>query len=433
MIKVSVSPGEFVQGRATDLDVVFTNTAPGVCSNIVFRLSLPPAIRLLRGNELIQLPRIDAGESLSHRIQVRADAPGRWRLGTTNFSYRDPQDDSVREPGVSLDVTVGPAMPTAGSADADLVVRLDRAEIAHDEWTTVRCHVENAGRTQLRDVCVLVDGSLDVREKGTPHRVAALGPAEHEIIVLHCRARGSASRASIEVMTSYSSDKGIRGRRQDTITLRVRKPRSGHLDGDTARASRSKILYLAANPLDTGPLRVDHEFRDIADALERGEFRDRFELVPSFAVRVVDISREVIRHSPQVIHFAGHGGVDGGLYAEDEMGNSFPLDRDTVVGLVRLAEAVECVLINACDTNELAEALAEHVDYVIGMRHKIGDKAAVGFSVGFYQGIAANRPIEAAFDSGRAVLRAHCQTMREMESPFLLMRGQSLPSMTDDF
>jgi hypothetical protein len=186
----------------------------------------------------------------------------------------------------------------------------------------------------------------------------------------------------------------------------------------------TKILYLASNPQGTASLRLGQEIRDIAEALDRGSFRDHFELVPSFAVRVRDISRDVIRHSPHIIHFAGHGGFDGTFYAEDESGNAFPIDKDTVVGLVGLAEHIRCVVINACDTDKLAEALARHVEYVIAMRYKVSDKAAVEFSVGFYQAIAANRPIEVAFEAGRTLLSAHSQSMRETQSPFLLMQGR---------
>lgn len=431
MIKVSVSPPELVQGRATDLDVVFTNTAPGVCSNVVFKLSLPPEIRLLRGNELIQLPRIGAGETISHRLQVRADAVGRWRLGTANFSYRDPHDIPVRVPVVAIEVNIGPAAQGGGSPETGLLVEFDRKELRYNEWTAFRCHVENVGKARLRNVGVVVYGSLDVREKGIPQRVGTLGPGEHKILVLHLRARRAVSQVSVDLMISHTCDKGLQLRHRRTITLSVREPLSRQRGSDPSRTPPARILYLAANPSDTRSLRLGQEFRDISNVLKLSEFGDRFELVPSFAVRVRDISQDIIRHSPQIIHFAGHGAVDGSLYAEDEAGNSFLVDKDTVVGLVRLAEMVKCVLINACDTYKLAEALAEYVDYVVGMRYKVDDKAAIEFSVGFYQAIGANWPIETAFDAGRALLRAHCQNMREIQSPFLLMGSQSLFSATE--
>lgn len=126
MIKVSVSPAELVQGYATDLDVVFTNTAPEACRNIVFRLFLPPEIKLLTGDDRIQLLSIGPGESIPHRIKVRAVAVGRWRLDTLNFSFRDPRDDPIRVTSAPMDVTVRPAPP--GGVPGESLVRPDQKE-----------------------------------------------------------------------------------------------------------------------------------------------------------------------------------------------------------------------------------------------------------------------------------------------------------------
>ena len=49
---------------------------------------------------------------------------------------------------------------------------------------------------------------------------------------------------------------------------------------------------------------------------------------------------------------------------------------------------------------ELSTALPQA--YVIGMREPVGDRSAISFSVGFYQAMAAGRPVEEAFDLGRA-------------------------------
>jgi CHAT domain len=423
MIEVSVSPAYLVEGRDTDLDVIFTNTTASACRNLVFKLSFPPEIRLLRGNELIQLPLIDAGEITSRKVRICADVVGRWRLNTANFSYRDSYDMTVRVPSVVIEVTVGAVTPAEGSSGMDLLVEVDRSELPSNEWATIICYLENTSETELLDVCVTMDGPIDVRGRDVPQRVGTLDPAERRHVVFHVRAPDGGPRVLLDVTTTYTGDGEVQIRRTESMVLKRVQRRIWRAGDKEGVKSRTRILYLAANPRGTARLRSEQEFRDIAAALERAQFRDRFVLVPSFAARVMDISRDVIRHSPQIIHFAGHGETSGSLFAEDGLGDAAPVDRDTVVDLVRLADGVRCVIINACDTYKLAEALISHVDYVVGMRYEISDKAAIEFSVGFYQAIAENRSIDTAFDSGRAVLRAYSQSIRERESPFLLKRG----------
>ncbi|GEM_PF-5898633 len=52
------------------------------------------------------------------------------------------------------------------------------------------------------------------------------------------------------------------------------------------------------------------------------------------------------------------------------------------------AKGVECVLPNACYSEVQAKAISQHVNYVIGMNKTIGDKAAIAFSVAFYDALA---------------------------------------------
>jgi hypothetical protein len=58
------------------------------------------------------------------------------------------------------------------------------------------------------------------------------------------------------------------------------------------------------------------------------------------------------------------------------------------------------VVLNACFSDIQAEAIARHIDYVIGMNEAIGDAAAVKFSVGFYDAIVAGKSYEIAFKFG---------------------------------
>ena len=70
---------------------------------------------------------------------------------------------------------------------------------------------------------------------------------------------------------------------------------------------RIRVLFLASDPFrDRAPLRLDEEVRAIDHALRKGSARDRVELVSHFATRTRDLQDALMRHDPQIVHFAGH-------------------------------------------------------------------------------------------------------------------------------
>jgi len=90
----------------------------------------------------------------------------------------------------------------------------------------------------------------------------------------------------------------------------------------SATPQRLKILFLAANPEDTARLRLDEEFRSIDEALRKAEFRDQFEIVLHWAVRVDDLQECLLRHKPHLVHFSGHGSGAAGIILGDRAGGS---------------------------------------------------------------------------------------------------------------
>ena len=197
-------------------------------------------------------------------------------------------------------------------------------------------------------------------------------------------------------------------------------------------ASVRKILFLAANPQGTGRLRLDQEVRDIEEGLRRSQKRAQFDLTQRWAVRPRDVQRAMLDLNPQIVHFSGHGEgskfvgeaarsepmrkaelVDNagaashspicknGLVFEDEMGNPKLVSGEALAGLFGLfTDCVECVVLNGCYSATQAEAIAQHIPYVIGMTQAIGDRAAIEFAVGFYDALGAGRSIEDAYKLG---------------------------------
>ncbi len=141
------------------------------------------------------------------------------------------------------------------------------------------------------------------------------------------------------------------------------------------------------------------------------------------SLRPVDISQALLDVKPQIVHFSGHGATTGALYFENQVGQMQPVAPDALAALFeQFANEVDLVVLNACYSEDQAKAIAEHVDYVIGMSEAIGDKAAIAFAVGFYQALGAGRSIEEAYKLGSVQIRL--QGIPEHLTPVLVKKGK---------
>lgn len=178
------------------------------------------------------------------------------------------------------------------------------------------------------------------------------------------------------------------------------------------------ILFLASNPKGTDPLRLDIEAKKVEQVLERARKRDDFKLVTKWAVTDVDLRRALLDHEPEIVHFSGHGtgtgnsahmrdlglpegSAEGGLAFENERGQVLQITGQSLARLFECCVShVRCVVLNACYSEVQANAIVQHIDYVIGMNKAVGDEAAIMFAEGFYDALLAGRPYDLAFKIG---------------------------------
>ncbi|BAY43435.1 hypothetical protein SAMD00079811_10150 [Scytonema sp. HK-05] len=186
-----------------------------------------------------------------------------------------------------------------------------------------------------------------------------------------------------------------------------------------------KILILSANPKNTNQLRLDEEVREIQSALERSRSREEFQVITKWAVRINDLRRALLDEEPQIVHFSGHGINTGnallnnnqeqtrerdivprhlqpsGIVLEDGFGQTQLVSTKALTELFELfKDKVECILLNACYSENQSNAIYQYIDCVIGMNSAIPDNTAIKFSVGFYDAIGAGRTYADAFKFG---------------------------------
>ncbi len=139
-----------------------------------------------------------------------------------------------------------------------------------------------------------------------------------------------------------------------------------------------KILILASNPRED--LQLNREIRDLQEVIERSPNREQIEVKVGSAVRAGDLQGLLLRHRPRIVHFSGHGTGKQGLVFQ----NDNDARREQVVPTEALSELfrlvsemveVECVLLNACYSEVQADAIVQHINYVIGMSQEIRDDA----------------------------------------------------------
>lgn len=193
-----------------------------------------------------------------------------------------------------------------------------------------------------------------------------------------------------------------------------------------------KVLFISSNPRGAARLDLDDEHR----ALEEANTRNGrpFDHRPVLAARIEDLPLMLREHPPAIVHIAGHGQREGGVAlravqpALDPMDTPRDVDVPALGGadgsaglLLRAADGspellpahaltalfellrdtVRLVVLNACYSDAIAEAILPHAGCVIGSRFAISDAAAIAFARGFYAALGEGRSVGSSFRWGQ--------------------------------
>jgi len=166
---------------------------------------------------------------------------------------------------------------------------------------------------------------------------------------------------------------------------------------------------------------LDEEIRSIDQALLQARFRDQFDIEKQFAVQINDVQGHLLRYKPTIVHFSGHGSKASKIILEDISGTSHSVSVRALSKLFSvLKDNIRCVVLNACYSEPQAEAIAQHIDCVIGMSKAIGDSAAINFAKSFYQALAYGKDVKTAFELG--CTQIDMANLNEQDTPKLLCK-----------
>ena len=429
MIRVSVNPGTLAAGQPSVLTLRLSNTGLDACSDVVFRLKLPPGMALVSGRDRIDVDEIGARQVHVHQVTVLPGRPGDVEVGTSNFSYRDEDGITRRQDDWRAPIRVLAARPAQASSSSPshplprLTLSHGGGKLALDEWDVLEVFIRNATGVPLHDVTLTLVGPFRVDRASARIQLLRDGETGRAAISVHVPDRGKVP-ISIRTTYRYRDERGqlSSAAQDDRLTVEVAAPAETVIPSDE-KAQVTTILYLVAQPRNTDALGSYQEMREVERLLQLGRDRERYRLEHCVAARLRDISQALGDYWPQIVHFAGHGRSDGSLAVENDFGRASFVNPAGLANLLGgFAASVRCIIVNACHSLALAEAMSEQIDYVVGMRSEILDFASVQFSVGFYQGLFAGKTVPDAFRQGRDLVQAEPITNSEYKVPILLVR-----------
>lgn len=167
-----------------------------------------------------------------------------------------------------------------------------------------------------------------------------------------------------------------------------------------------RILFLAASPIDVPRVDADQEFARIRDAVAHHP-----NLTPEVrsALTFARLRKALQEVRPHVLHITSHG-TPGQLYFHrDDSGEYQAVPITAFARLLRaLAKDLRLVVLNACHSLEIAEALVAEdppiTPWAIGMKTAIVDEDAIVFSNTLYDSLAGGAAIGDAHEAALAEL-----------------------------
>lgn len=165
------------------------------------------------------------------------------------------------------------------------------------------------------------------------------------------------------------------------------------------------VLFLASNPIDQAPLRLDEEARSITEMIRKAKHRDSVKFESRWALQTIDLLQAINEHDLTIVHFSGHGSDNDEIVFQSQDGVTKLVKKEALVQtMMASSDNIRLVFFNTCFSKNQAEAISQFVDATIGMNTSIGDEAARVFSSQFYSAIGFGLSVEKAFQQAKALL-----------------------------
>jgi WD40 repeat protein len=200
-----------------------------------------------------------------------------------------------------------------------------------------------------------------------------------------------------------------------------------------------RVLAMAASPADQQELAVDDEHDRLRAALAPLQQARLVELAFVDGQSWRALRDAVAGGGPwHVLHFTGHGIFDseageGAVVLADGDGSAHHLPASDLARLLKGHSSLRLAVLNACDTGRVStlgpfssvagSLIQGGVPAVVAMQFAITDEAAATASEAFYEGLAAQLPVDAALTRARQAVRIEGHGSLEWGTPVLYMHS----------
>src|SRR3954452_22606593 len=338
---------------------------------------------------------------------------------------------SARDGGVAVSVLDSPAgegdgiFRLPGGAGEWSPVRLDLARACRD------LALEDSASIQLfpaQEIGRKLFGALFSDRIGSLYAESRGLVGQNEVLRLKLRFRTGGTTPEETLLHNLPRELLYDPQKAGFLSLSRRTPivRSlevGQPGPSPALAAVLRVLIVISNPTGLQYLELPREQRCIEEAW-RSDAAVQVQVLEDARVETL---REALLQGPvHCLHFMGHGDLDpttgkARLFFESRDGSPDPVSGETLATLLKDAESLRFVFLNACETARSpvepeADALTSvsaalvmgGVPAVLAMQFPVSDEAAFDFSRVVHQRLAAGDAIESAVTAGRlAVYTAH--------------------------
>ena len=294
---------------------------------------------------------------------------------------------------------------------------------------------------------ILLNGQYNSNEKG--NRMGTLTNAEYS------RTRNHISFSALEILNDIKGNAGVEDIPaviEPTIEEGPYPPGGNKDDGITT------VVFLASNPLQNARLQLEKEYSRINQKVNRADHFQKFRIVWHNRITPASFRDHLKLENLDIVHFSGHGDKTG-VEIKEAMTRAGRLDIPTTAkaiqsGIWLLEEddnaplyvsaafvkrvfksaqkasnkSIKAVVFNACHSDDIAKAVSQEVEYVVGTSWEVGDDAAIAFAQAFYDTISDSVAktkkidIETAVDEGITAAMAY----NEPEDRFRLYKNGEL-------
>jgi hypothetical protein len=140
------------------------------------------------------------------------------------------------------------------------------------------------------------------------------------------------------------------------------------------------------------------ELNQIEAALAATPAKTRIRVKSAFDVKAEDLFNELNATDADIFHFSGNM-HRGDVLLHAEAGGVRTVTKSALVGVIRVAGSkMKLAILNACDSLDCAEALAETIGCAIGVHREIMDSEAILYSKSFYAALGHGKSIQACHE-----------------------------------